>query len=508
MVTLLLLIIRLSLCCVAFSWQKNVPRNQNTQLESPTVASVDDELNDLLLGQAAALDNYSRRPDCFRRVAAKIRLRCGELELNEDERVKAAISMTLCELATATHHSLPLECADFTVDSKSSSIRIHGECVDALSRSAQFWSSYSGYLRDVPQLCFAFQRWNDIDTAKDIYKNSTLETMALIRFLLARERADVANTKRRDDQLLELQNIIIRFSSMSEALDITSRDLAPHFKQKLNSIFNEFKSEMTGFQSKSRDVHSQLMEKLESEATLILQMHAHSLNSLVPAVQDFMVQQLDSALSPFQTQSLHASSLANSAQEAWTHLLIQFNSMQQSILELSESADRTAIILNSTTRQAQLVHDAQLSASSSASNLAETINHLTTTTHAELEKINATADLLKQSLLPSRQSTGLLTLMEVVLHMSPTTVSYLRHLPLFHVLSGIYALLLYLLRSSFSALMSIALLFFSSRKYLIKEPLPLAPQSTVAPQPQRDLELNSRFGIRKSRIPDRLCNRL
>lgn len=36
----------------------------------------------------AALENYSRRPDCFRRVAAKIRMGCGELEIDEDERVR------------------------------------------------------------------------------------------------------------------------------------------------------------------------------------------------------------------------------------------------------------------------------------------------------------------------------------------------------------------------------------------------------------------------------------
>ncbi|KAF8189975.1 hypothetical protein K438DRAFT_1592842 [Mycena galopus ATCC 62051] len=115
------------------------------------------------LWRAAALDNYSRRPDCFRRVAGNIRLRCGELDMNEDERVRAAISMTLCELATATHHSIPLECASFAVDSEPA--QVQGDCVDALSRSAQFWSSYSGYLREVrkyPQLCFAFRRWNDI----------------------------------------------------------------------------------------------------------------------------------------------------------------------------------------------------------------------------------------------------------------------------------------------------------------------------------------------------------
>jgi hypothetical protein len=49
--------------------------------------------------------------------------------------------------------------------------------VSALSRSAQFWSSYSGYLREIrepdhfyvmllmlpsAQLCFAFRRWMEI----------------------------------------------------------------------------------------------------------------------------------------------------------------------------------------------------------------------------------------------------------------------------------------------------------------------------------------------------------
>ncbi|KAF9456873.1 hypothetical protein BDZ94DRAFT_1176753 [Collybia nuda] len=97
------------------------------------------------------LKDYGQRPDCFRKAAGLIRTRCGELDMNEDERIKAAISMTLCELATARHHSVPFECTPFTVDfiSTSSGPHSQGECVDALSRSAQFWSSYSGYLREV-----------------------------------------------------------------------------------------------------------------------------------------------------------------------------------------------------------------------------------------------------------------------------------------------------------------------------------------------------------------------
>ncbi|KAF7289974.1 RING finger protein [Mycena indigotica] len=96
------------------------------------------------------LNSYSKRPDCFRRVASQIRSTCEVLETQEAERITVAISLTLCELATATHHSLPLECAPFSSESgiPASDDTHHGDCVDALSRSAQFWSSYSGYLRE------------------------------------------------------------------------------------------------------------------------------------------------------------------------------------------------------------------------------------------------------------------------------------------------------------------------------------------------------------------------
>ncbi|KDQ60278.1 hypothetical protein JAAARDRAFT_126349, partial [Jaapia argillacea MUCL 33604] len=137
-----------------------------------------------------ALDEYSRKPDCFKRAAGSLRLRCSELDMHEDERIKAALSLTLCEIATARHHSAPMECATFSHDSSwfDAGDGSHHDCVEALSRSAQFWSSYSGYLREVPQLCHAFRRWNDIDTAKDIYRNATLEKLALIRLMAQREK--------------------------------------------------------------------------------------------------------------------------------------------------------------------------------------------------------------------------------------------------------------------------------------------------------------------------------
>ncbi|KAH9933912.1 uncharacterized protein B0H18DRAFT_605898 [Fomitopsis serialis] len=55
--------------------------------------------------------------------------------------------MTLCELSTANHHSPPLECSAFSTEPRASQSAVRGEshrsCVEALSRSAQYWSSYS-----------------------------------------------------------------------------------------------------------------------------------------------------------------------------------------------------------------------------------------------------------------------------------------------------------------------------------------------------------------------------
>ncbi|KAM5531414.1 hypothetical protein V8D89_014938 [Ganoderma adspersum] len=144
-----------------------------------------------ILQGSRSLDSYAKKPDCFRRAASMLQMRCGDLETDENERVKAAISMTLCEIATGEHASSPLECEPFRSDSNNlyeTHLEVGRKCVSALSRSAQYWSSYSGYLREVTQLCYAYQRWNDIDTAKEAHKNTTMEAMNVLRYLTDREK--------------------------------------------------------------------------------------------------------------------------------------------------------------------------------------------------------------------------------------------------------------------------------------------------------------------------------
>lgn len=38
------------------------------------------------------LESYTRKPDCFRRVANSIRVQCGDLDMDEDERVRGTLS--------------------------------------------------------------------------------------------------------------------------------------------------------------------------------------------------------------------------------------------------------------------------------------------------------------------------------------------------------------------------------------------------------------------------------
>lgn len=152
------------------------------------------------------LEHYTNKPDCFRMGAKSIRSQCGEADMDEEQRVIgklswfstlgtrahiiidswriASISMTLCEIATGNHYSIPLECHEFRPadpDSPrppypSARTGAASQCVEwvqtwgfwfdcvflywrcgtfirrnysALARSTQFWSSYSGYLREM-----------------------------------------------------------------------------------------------------------------------------------------------------------------------------------------------------------------------------------------------------------------------------------------------------------------------------------------------------------------------
>ncbi|KAI0292895.1 hypothetical protein BC826DRAFT_1017394 [Russula brevipes] len=181
--TVIIMLPVISVYTLAFSWGRH---DSSKSILDENTAAQDLAIPDFEFDKDAigTVDGpYMRKPDCFRRAAGRIRVKCAEIDIDPDQRVKAAISMTLCELRTAEFHSIPLECEAFLEDGGLGDRAHHGICVEALSRSTQSWASYSGYLREIPQLCFAYQRSNEKYLALEIYRNATVEKIAYIRHL-------------------------------------------------------------------------------------------------------------------------------------------------------------------------------------------------------------------------------------------------------------------------------------------------------------------------------------
>jgi len=147
----------------------------------------------------------------------------------------------------------------------------------ALSRSAQFWSSYSGYLREVRAYIISsplvipflfpdqpscvlhsavgmilvrscgFHTWITLtvtcsDTARDIYRNATLEKTAFLRFLIAREKALHSNIQIWETQLAVRVcsgpsiNLLMERRPESARFDIGTPDGCGRYRNQYSSV--------------------------------------------------------------------------------------------------------------------------------------------------------------------------------------------------------------------------------------------------------------------------------
>jgi len=285
-----------------------------------------------------------------------------------------------------------------------------------------------------------------------------------------------------------------------------------------------------------RDHYNQLqhIEQINTALTRVSQDHARALANILPTVQGSLLDFVQETVTTLRVQNQAAFDLATEVQGLWKDLGLGIYEMQQSIVQVTSLADQAVSALESSTQQSLHLRQTQLDASLSASYLVDTVDRLITLTHAEMEHINASAVLLTQSLLPPEHNadywwkTALFRLMETVIHVEPAVLLYLSQLPLLKVLYPLVGILCYILRSTLSALMSVLVLFLSSRKYISKLAVSSSmfslPQSQTSPRPMysyqhayhqrllpdsniRNTYLYSRSGIlRISRIPDRLCN--
>ncbi|KAK6980566.1 hypothetical protein R3P38DRAFT_2809053 [Favolaschia claudopus] len=136
----------------------------------------------------------------------------------------------------------------------------------AIKSIPQAWTSYSGYLREirernnsftaalnvrVAQLCFAFRRWNDIDSPRDIYRNATLEVTSFLHMMSSKEAAEKQARNAWEVRLSAKEILILMetmVSSVNAALNAISTltlQFTPWAENELTNIFTKFENRIS-----------------------------------------------------------------------------------------------------------------------------------------------------------------------------------------------------------------------------------------------------------------------
>ncbi|EPQ30978.1 uncharacterized protein PFL1_01167 [Pseudozyma flocculosa PF-1] len=254
----------------------------------------------------------------------KVKSQCGdELDSNALDKSLAAIRLAACDLTSALQ-PLPLECSGI-LDAEANASQVGEQslssCVQALSRSPQAWSSYSGYLRDVPQICFALRRWHEIDTARDLYR-AAAQDGASLREVVRRhhDRQEEAlesfqASLRSFDEVQRRENeaLISLVASLDTAAGEALRRIAGEagrlradasvtLEQALARLSRHGENIATGvFETASADI-TRLMQAAQSEVATgldtVLKRHAQSLEDALSGASRLAAQRLEHELVP------------------------------------------------------------------------------------------------------------------------------------------------------------------------------------------------------------------
>lgn len=388
----------------------------------------------------------------------------------------------------------------------------------ALSRSAQFWSSYSGYLREIPQLCFAFRRWSDIDVAKEIYRNITAEKLALVRFLTEREKNAVATQRSWAQANQGLQDIVQALQTTSTWLSGHSDTVTTAINRNLQSLVADMRSVLQEIQHRD---HADITTKLHAMLADIGHEHSAKLADLVPSIRSSIVPELNTALDIIKHEGLRNVDAAE-------HVHHQLDIVANNLITMQTTVERLVGLISDASEsievfaaQTQASHALQQEVHVSMFQLIDTVNLLTRTTHLELESINQTTTALVDRLRHENNWDWGKSILVTVFHLWPGIGSDLASTSrslnlLFGLVGSIWRV------ASFSASMFTSALLLASagrclttrRQAVTMQGSPIdTAHATVDMKPilvrpfpnRRAFESRRPFRPRYSRIPDRLC---
>ncbi|KAJ3967143.1 hypothetical protein EV361DRAFT_516036 [Lentinula raphanica] len=405
--------------------------------------------------------------------------------------------MTLCELATAKHYAPPMECDVFSARLHEPSYRSgfsarqqeefedsRGECVNALSRSAQFWSSYSGYLREIPQLCFTFQKGNDIDHAKKIFQNISLNQDLFLRMVVDREHMNQKHTERLSAFLDDAHGVTDQLSFLAQRIQTEASSAVKEFEKHGSEILELLSRSMSDFWLQMHDNHSVQVTNINSALTGLSKRHSEDLQAIVPELRGVLLQLLTQSHEIARKQEeIILRELTNSVQDQWRVLYSEFSVMHEAITHLTALTTSNALSISSQFDQtAQNIDQAQALISNSTTQLSDVLDRLAEKTNQQMEVLDVKVEELKEKLIPpspdENQSwfsyesvtserwwkSKLVSALGFWIRGVP--LSAWANSPFLKILEIIWVITFWLLQRSLSTVTSFVILCFSCRKYV------------------------------------------
>ncbi|CCF52146.1 hypothetical protein NDA11_006784 [Ustilago hordei] len=221
--------------------------------------------------------------------------------------ISASVLLTICDLR-ASNQSVPLECSTTVEDSSLAT------CVEALSRSTRHWSSYAGYLREIPQICSSLQRWRDTDRARELYQAATREKVKLIKMWREKlEDVGMANEAERGERgrwlgemsglavrlredlqslLDQLRGSLEKYGEQEKGLVESMQNLEPHLRETTLSLMGELAD---ASRLHSEEMSLQLQQVSTRHGDLLGQAMNQHLSKATEAIENGLVAPMQAA---------------------------------------------------------------------------------------------------------------------------------------------------------------------------------------------------------------------
>ncbi|CAG8607116.1 1700_t:CDS:10 [Cetraspora pellucida] len=296
----------------------------------------------------ASLIQFERKQNCFKDAALTLRHGCRNIDISDNDKIKYAVRLTMCEIATANLVA-PMECND---------IQDVGTCVEALARIPQLWTSYSGYFREVFHMCFAVRYSLERDLLEELHRNITQNQLINYSILRVQQSDMISWRKEEMARLIQLEksqsmilnsvNVIEKITSLASVNMVSLKDNlsdSQEIVQGTLSQLSQLREELEVYRSKTSETFEEInsatdqqfmslkqtMEYVESIAKINIKI-SENLQKIDTALHNILMAQ-EKVYNIIEAHKDQHQDLANQ----WQNSLLEAKQNLQMLLNISQS---------------------------------------------------------------------------------------------------------------------------------------------------------------------------